>query len=93
MRKILCIAILLGTFGLGSPAPVRAQGFGVGEGTVVDTYEMKKLRRKRQMYGMGGMVFLALIAGLFILMNSIDRRAANRRREQELIEKQEQGLL
>lgn len=95
MRKSILIAVLLSAFCFEFAAPPRAQaqGFGQGEATVVVTYDQKRVRRKRQIYGMAGTIFVALIGGVFIMMNAIDRRAARRAQERRLQERQEQGLL
>lgn len=95
MRKRIWIIVLLSVLGLemSAPAVAQAQVWMGGDATVVDTYETKKLRRKRQIYGFVGTGVVVLVGGCFILMNSIDRRAARRRQEQKMRERAEQGLL
>jgi hypothetical protein len=95
MRKHIWILVLLSVMGLELVAPqtARAQPWSTGDSTVVDTYDTKRVRRKRQIYGLVGFAVIAVVGGCFILMNSIDRRAARRRQEERMREKAEQGLL
>jgi hypothetical protein len=95
MRKHIWILVLLAVVGfeLAAPPVAQAQPWSAGETTVVDTYDAKKLRRKRQIYGLAGTAVVVLVGACFILMNNIDRRAARRRQEEKMLERQQQGLV
>jgi hypothetical protein len=95
MRKHIWILVLLAVIGfeLAAPPVATAQPWSAGDTTVVDTYEVKRIRRKRQIYGLVGTGFVVLVGFCFILMNGLDRRAAQRRQQEKLLERQREGLI